>query len=108
MDAQLKALMNQTIAVAALSSVDASGDVTYGTPADRSAYVEEVRKEMRGRDGSVLVTTHWIAVESAVAMTDRLWLPGDSSADAKLARKPVSVEAFVDELGNTHHYEVTV
>lgn len=103
-----KALMNQTINVATKSGRDSSGDPSYGTAADVSAYVEKRRGIVELPTGEKVETSHWIVVESEIKLSDRVWLPGDSTSDPSLAYTPASVEAFVDDVGNAHHYEVTL
>lgn len=103
-----KTLLNQTISVAAKSSRDAYGDPSYDAASSVSAYVERRRQIVEMPTGEKVETTHWIVVESEIKTTDRIWLPGDSTSDPSLAHTPASVEAFVDDTGATHHYEVMV
>lgn len=104
----LKKLLRQSISVATLSSRNAAGDPTYGTPATVSAWVERENKVIHSSVGEERVTTHIIITEDAITETDRIWLPGDSSADATLARRPAIVDAILDELTQVTHYETRV
>lgn len=108
MDPQLKATCAQTIYVAAISSVSSYGDPTYGTPAAVDARVEPDVREIVGVSGERMVTSYRVITEAAIAINSRIWLPGDSSADATLARHPMKVTSFPGEDGNTHHYECYV
>ncbi len=108
MDAQLKAQLRQTIYVSTLSSMDANATPTYGSPASRSARVEEDRQVITGANGEQITTSHRVIVEAAIAPSSVLWLPGDSSADASLRREVLSVARFVDERGSDDHYELWV
>ena len=52
----------------------------------------------------MLETTIAIITETEIKLTDRIWLPGVSSADATLARRPQYIEKAVDEFGNLDFY----
>ena len=104
MDPQLQAQLRETISVASASSVDAAGDISYAAPATRSARVVNVRDTVENNDGTILKTTVAIITEAAIALSDRVWLPGDSSADATLARVPRYIERAIDEFGNLDFY----
>ncbi len=103
---ELKDLLNETINVATPSTRGNDGSITYNAAASRSAYVERKDGEVMSVTGEMLKASHWIVVEASVGMSDRIWLPGDDETDATLARRPLSVEAFTDDEGTTHHYEV--
>jgi len=104
MDPQLKNQLRETINVASANGVDAAGDLSYAAPASRSARVVNVRDTVEKKDGTMLQTNVAIITEAAINLTDRVWLPGDSSADATLARRPEYVEKAVDEFGNLDFY----
>ena len=115
MDAQLKSQLNQTINVATLSSRDAFGDPTYGTPTEVKCRVTLKRRHdvlnaraVGGTHGDERVTTHRIYTEVAITIDDRIWLPGIDETDATLARAPLWVHIVADEKGNIDHYEVTI
>ena len=108
-DPQLKAQLSQTIAVAAATSTPTtSGDPTWSAAANVSARVVPKRTIMAGAGGEEIVSSYMIVVENSIGINDRIWLPGDSSADATLARQPKAVDQGVDEFGNTSHFEVYV
>ena len=104
MDPQLKAQLKETINVAAATGADAAGDPSYAAAASRAARVVNVRDTIERADGTILKTTIAIITEAAINMTDRVWLPGDSAADATLARRPRYIEKAVDEYGNLDFY----
>jgi hypothetical protein len=108
MDPQLKAQLRQTIGVAARSSVDSYGQATFGAASNVAARVEEERRRIERRDGTFVESTHRIYTETAITYESRIWLPGDSTSDATLAREPQQVHSIVDELGTVHHYEVVL
>lgn len=113
MDAQLKRQLNQTISVATLSSTDVYGKITWSTPTSVSARVELLdestyRSYFGGAPLSEYKTRHVIITENAIDETSHVWLPGDSSADATLARRPFQVLECIAEDGSVHHYETIV
>lgn len=99
MDPQIKGQLKQTIYVATASSISSAGETTYGTPASRAARV--VRKDIvvTGPGGEQRASSHTILTESEIALSSRIWMPGDSSADATLARVALSTEPVIGELG---------
>lgn len=99
MDAQVKVLLKQTIYVATPSSMDSAGTITYGSPASRAARVELSDSFVDSSTGQERVSSHSILTESEITTDSRIWLPGDSSADATLSRHPIGVRKAVDELG---------
>lgn len=110
MDPQLLAMMAPTtIYVAAVTgTADSTGKPGRGTPAARTAWVEREDKVFDAGTKTEKVTTHIIVVQDAIGVQDRIWLPGDSSATAALARVPYSVEPIRNGAGTVDHYEVRV
>ena len=110
MDAQLLAMMSPvTIYVAtAGSTADSTGKLTWGTPAARNAWQELETQIVTMRDGTRRETTHRLIVEAAIGDRDRIWLSGESSADATLADVPARVWDVRNEAGAVDHYEVLV
>lgn len=109
MDPQIVATLTQTISVASATGADVYGQPSWGAPATRSVCVERSDKILAGANGEQLRTSHLIITTSAIGTMDRIWLPGDSSSTASLARRPMSVEPIPDELsGTTSHWEVYV
>jgi len=103
-DPQLKTLLKETINVATASGKDAAGDLSYNAPAARSARVVNVRDTVEKRDGTMLETTIAIITETAISLTDRVWLPGVDSSNATLSRRPQYIEKAVDEFGDLDFY----
>jgi hypothetical protein len=116
MDPQLRSQLAQTIYVAAPSTVDSYGQVTYGSPVAVKARVELQRStENGGRGGSLSTSDGEESASSTLVITEteikpesRIWLPGDNQADPTLARRPLSVLRLPDEKGATDHYETRV
>ena len=104
MDAQLKAQLAETIHVATASGVDEAGDPSYNAPASRAARVVNVRDTVERTDGTKLETTVAIITETAINLTDRIWLPGVDQSDATQARRPHYVEKAITEKGALDFY----
>ena len=113
LDPQLRAQLAQTIYVASASTVDNYGQVAYGTPAAVKARVENLSSIDSGSrggaigvsDGEQRASSMLIITETAIALSDRIWLPGDNQADPTLARRPISVLVLPNEKGAVDHYE---
>lgn len=107
-DPQLRKQFAQTISVAAPTGVGNDGELSYAAPVDIVARVEPLDRSRELARGTQSTSTHRIYTETHIKMDHRVWLPGDSSADATLARRPKYVLELVDELGNLDHYEIEV
>lgn len=105
LDPQLKKQLAQTIYVASASSVDSYGQASYGAPVAVKARVENDSSIKDDADGEERASSMLIITEDAIALSDRVWLPGDNQADATLARRPISVLVLPDERGNVDHCE---
>jgi hypothetical protein len=108
MDPQLRKTLQQIINVATVSSVDAFGQATYGTPVAMQCRLEDMTDDGDNPDREQITTRKRIVVEQQVNKTDRVWLPGDSPTDATLGRQPYQVQSVPDELGRIDHYELIV
>lgn len=108
MDPQLVGQLAQTIYVASATGVSESGGPTYGSPVARLARVETRVTQVRGTDGNLKTTSHWICTTGALGLNDRVWLPGADHTAADQAGLPISVDAIPDEHGATDHYETMV
>jgi hypothetical protein len=115
-DPQLRSQLAQTIYVAAPSTVDSYGQVTYATPVAVKARVELQRSTESGgrggaidnQDGEQSASSTLVITETEIKPESRIWLPGDNQADPTLARRPLSVLRLPDERGNLDHYETRV
>lgn len=116
LDPALTALLTDTVSIASVASVSSSGQPTFGAATAYSARVEEDPKlleqaDQRNGARTVIQTTHAIYLDSTrePLCGDRLWLPGDSSSDATLAREVRQVVRLPGlTSGSTSHYEVRV
>ena len=79
--------LNSTITVKSQSGAGTAGDPTYGSGTSVSARVQygKDRTETEIAHDVVLYTT------TEIKPDDRIWLPGDSTSDDTLARRPKKV-----------------
>lgn len=110
MDPQITAGMDETIYVAAATTTrDSQGQPTWGAAAARSVSVEPSTRIVPGAGGEEIQTSHLIFTNTAIGKMDRIWMPGDSSADATKARRPLLIEPIPGEDSSvTDHWEVYV
>lgn len=82
-------LLPQTITRKQQSGVGSHGDPTYGSGSTMAARVQ------MGRDRQFEAIEHEgvLYTETELLVTDRVWLPGDSTSDDKLARRPLRTVA---------------
>lgn len=88
---QLSHLLTQTITVAPVTGVGNSGDPTYGAQVTKKARVQSGLKIVASGTESERQATHTIYLEESVGLNDRIWLPGDNTADNTEARRPIDV-----------------
>ena len=116
MDPQLLKTCAQTIYWADESTVSSTGVPTYGSPYAVSARVEPSNADAEGIAGGEPQTRHLLILPTVKqdgttftpTVSGRVWMPDDSSADATLGRKPLSVVMLPDERGAADHYEVVL
>jgi len=92
----LARILNQTAYVASVTSLDAYGKPTYGTPVARSVRVEVKRQAVTNARGEEAVANHRLWCLEAIALTDRVWLPGASTASAEASNVPLTVSSCSD------------
>lgn len=102
----LASWMTATISLASVVSRDAYGKATYEAPRQARARVESVRRVVRNAQGEESVSSHTIYTLSPVTLTDRLWLPGASTASADASNLPLAVTATPDKSGGRVLYRV--
>jgi hypothetical protein len=102
----IAAWLNQTISVAQATGKDAYGKVTYGAPRTVAARVEVRRTVVRDGRGDEAVAQHRLWTLEAINLTDRIWLPGASSAVADASNLPLTVSSSADKLGSRTLYKV--
>jgi hypothetical protein len=89
--------LKQTISVASVTSVDATGKLVYGSPRSVSARVEPSRRMVRKQNGDDVQSTHRIYSLDAILINDRVWLPGLSSSTVEGSKTPLAVTAPIDK-----------
>ena len=111
-DPTILATMTATVYIAHQSSVAASGQPTWGTPAAVAARVEQLQRLEHDTQGQRMVTRNWVLLDSSAAIVrgDRIWLPGVDQANATLARRIEEIEELpaIPPATGTDHYEVIV
>lgn len=102
----LARILNQTAYVASVVSTDAYGKTTYGAPVARAVRVEAKRKMVTNADGEESVSEHRLWCTDAIALTDRVWLPGANQSDAEASNVPLSVSSCSDFGNSVTLYQV--
>jgi hypothetical protein len=88
---QLSHLLTQTVTIAPMTGVGNSGDPTYGAQVTKKARVQTGIKIVASGTENERQATHTIYLEESVGLNDRIWLPGDNTADTTAARRPIDV-----------------
>lgn len=102
----LARILNQVAYVAAVTGTDSYGKHTYGTPAARQVRVEAKRQLIATSRGEEAVANHRLWCLEAIALTDRVWLPGADQAIAEASNLPLSVSSVGDFSGTRTLYKV--
>lgn len=102
--------LNQLVHVARAGALaDASGTPAFGAPEQFAARVELKPQVLRqGAAGATLESDTEVWLAGAVAIGDRLWLPGDDSSKVELARTVLAVTAIPDLNGATLYWQVSL
>lgn len=104
----LSAWFRDTVSVASVTGKSAYGDPTYGAPRTVAARLESARRLVRSGRGDDLVSNHRLFTTTPIVLSDRVWLPGASTADANASVKPITVESTHDKSGGFSIYMVTL
>lgn len=102
----LARILNQTAYVASVTSTDSYGKHTYGTPVARQVRVEARRTNVLNARGEEAVANHRLWCLEAVNLTDRIWLPGASTASVEASNLPLAVSSAGDFAGARTLYKV--
>lgn len=95
-----------TITVAPMTGRNAAGDPTFGPQVPVLARVESGKiLSLNGALGNVLQATHVAVTKVPINVNDRVWLPGDSTADTSQARRPLSIRNAPIKNGSFTLYE---
>ncbi len=92
----LARILTQTAYVASVTGIDARGKPIYGAPVARRVRAEARRMMVTKANGEEAVSGHRLWCTEAVNLTDRVWLPGENSANAEASRLPLTVESASD------------
>jgi len=98
--------LRSTITVASVTGHSSTGAATLGAQRTMPARIENQRRLIRRANGQESQASHRIYTVSAIALTDRIWLPGSDTSSAREAREPLAVTAGETLSGSMTLYEV--
>ena len=101
-------LFVHTIYIASATGVNSQGEYTYGAATAVKARVEQKRQEIIRPDGTRYEANHEIMTTTEIKPTTRIWLPGQSTSNTKLARVPQQVKSADDIRGGNRIYLVSL
>ncbi len=104
----LRAWLVDTVTVASVSVRSSYGSPSFGAQRAVKCRVEASARKVKGATGNETQADYVIRCTDAILLTDRIWLPGSSTADANLAKVPLSVATLHDKRGRFTYYEVLV
>jgi hypothetical protein len=88
--------MRQTFYVAHLTSMDARGDDTFGTPTAYACRYEPSSRTYRNQDGFDVAASGIIYTTAMVATSDCFWPPGADHTNANESFRPIRVDKHYD------------
>lgn len=98
-------LLFDSVMIATATTASVRGQASYGAPTAVTARVERIDLTAilgpAGEEGQVDTV---LFTEAPLRLSDRVWLPGESSADATKARKVMRVEKVHTIDGQLSHY----
>lgn len=100
------AWLTQTVNVAPVSGIDQYGKPTYGPPVARQVRLEQRRTMVTTGRGEEAVANHRLWCAEPINLTDRIWLPGLSTADNEAAKLALTVSSSSDKPGARTLYKV--
>lgn len=98
--------LRQTAYKASVTGTDSYGKPSYGAPVAVPVRVELESRMVRTAQGEQVQSSHKLWSLTAIAVTDRVWLPGSNSADATVSKLPLAVNAVGDKAGARTLFEV--
>lgn len=99
-------VLRQTAYVASVTSTDSRGNPVYGTPEARRVRVERSQRMVMNARGEESPSSHRLWCLEAINLTDRVWLPGESTSSAEASHLPLAVTAVSDFAGSKTLYRV--
>ena len=98
-------ILDQAVSVAVPSTVNSDGELSYGTPVSVACRLQKNARIMKTPDGQDIISDTQILTLTAIGEQDRIWLPGQSTSDATLARTPQLVKSIQMISGGSTVYE---
>ena len=98
--------LRQTAYKASVTGTDGYGKPAYGAPVAVPVRVELDSRMVRNAQGEQVQSTHKLWSLTAISITDRVWLPNASTADANASKLPLAVNAVGDKAGARTLFEV--
>lgn len=96
-------LLNQTITVQSLDGINwATGEPEWGPPRQVRCRVESRIQLVRKTDNTEAQSTSTVYTEEQIKLDDRVWLPGENTADPNVAHTPINVLGVPDGLGRQY------
>jgi hypothetical protein len=102
----IDALLTDTINVGTPISLNDEGEFTYGSPVAVACKVEHKQEQVKNGEGQMVLSDHWIVTKTSIGPQDRIWLPGQDSGDASLARTPQTISSATGVGSGDTLYEV--
>jgi hypothetical protein len=99
-------LLTATISVATPFSLNDEGEFAYGSPVVVACKVEHKQEQVKNAEGQMVLSDHWIVTKTSIGPQDRIWLPGQDSGDATLARTPQTISSATGVGSGDTLYEV--
>lgn len=97
-----------TVNVASAAGIDAKGRATFGAPRAIKARVQGQRRMVRTSTGEESVSNFIVWTDQPVLLTDRLWMPGSSTAQVEGSLVPLAITVSPDKTGARTLYKVEV
>ena len=95
-------LLTDTVTIATPNGRSNAGDPSFAAQTTVAARVELDTRIVEGADGSTTESTHVVLTLAEVKKGSRIWLPGDNTADNKVAKRAISIkEASIPSYGYT-------
>jgi hypothetical protein len=102
----VRAWLTQSVAVATVTGRNSHGDPTFGSQRTVTARVEPLVRLLRKPNGEEVYSSHSLLTDQAIAMHERIWLPGTNPADNTAARVPLEVRVTPSKVGDFSLYQV--
>lgn len=102
----LARILRESAYVASVTSTDSRGNPVYGTPALRRVRVERSQRMVMNARGEESPSSHRLWCLEPIALTDRVWLPGETTSSAEASHLPLAISAVSDFVGSKTLYRV--